>query len=218
MTEHGIPTTTALKPAVNWKGILWFVGIAYALAWLLELPMALDGRGLNSPWSLLTFFVNFTPAVATLLVVRWISPLPNARKATGLRWGIKGTRWGWYWLFGLVGVTLFNVAAPFVGALFGQFPLDLQNFSGLKAFLTAQPGGKDILALAPLSTIALVILVTLPLQALLICWINFGEEYGWRGYLLPQLLPLGQWPALVFSGAIWGFWHTPLILMGFDYP
>ncbi len=62
------------------------------------------------------------------------------------------------------------------------------------------------------------IILTLPLQALLICWINFGEEYGWRGYLLPQLLPLGQWPALLLSGAIWGFWHTLLILMGFDYP
>jgi len=205
-------------PRLNLRGILWFLGIAYGLAWLLELPMALDGKGLSSPWFGLTFFVNFTPAVATLLVARWISPLPNARKATGLRWGVKGTRWGWYWLFGLFGLTAFNVAAPFVGALFGQFPLDLEHFSGLKAGLDAAPGGKDILGLAPLSTIALVIIVTLPLQALLICWINFGEEYGWRGYLLPQLLPLGQWPALLLSGAIWGFWHTPLILMGFDYP
>jgi Type II CAAX prenyl endopeptidase Rce1-like len=34
----------------------------------------------------------------------------------------------------------------------------------------------------------------------------------------PRLLPLGQWPALLISGAIWGFWHTPLILTGFDYP
>src|SRR5262249_45214666 len=32
------------------------------------------------------------------------------------------------------------------------------------------------------------------------------------------LLPLGQWPALVITGVVWGLWHGPLILMGFDYP
>jgi len=44
------------------------------------------------------------------------------------------------------------------------------------------------------------------------------EEPGWRGYLLPQLLPLGQWPALLISGAIWGLWHAPIIAGGYNYP
>jgi membrane protease YdiL (CAAX protease family) len=200
------------------RGILWFVGIAYGLAWLLELPMALDGKGLNSPWASLIFFVNFTPAVATVLVARWISPLPHMRQATGLRFGVSRRKWLLYCLCGLVGFTLFNLATPFVGALVHVFPLDLQHLAGLKALLESTPDGKSIVDQVPLSTIALLILVTLPLQALLICWVNFGEEYGWRGYLLPQLLPLGQWPALLLSGAIWGFWHAPLILMGFNYP
>lgn len=47
---------------------------------------------------------------------------------------------------------------------------------------------------------------------------TLGEELGWRGYLLPRLLPLGQWPALLISGAIWGLWHAPVILMGYNYP
>jgi membrane protease YdiL (CAAX protease family) len=200
------------------RGILWFLGLAYGLAWLLELPMALDGKGLTSPWASLIFLVNFTPAIATLLVARWISPLPEMRRATGLRWGAKGSRWGWYWLFGLLGLTAFNVASVFVGAAFGKFPLDLTNFSGLRAFYEAMPGGKDLLAIAPPATIAWVTVATLPLQALIISPLNFGEEWGWRGYLLPRLLPLGQWPALLLSGAVWGLWHAPLILMGFDYP
>ncbi len=38
----------------------------------------------------------------------------------------------------------------------------------------------------------------------------FGEELGWRGYLLPRLLRAG-WPfPLAFSGLIWGIWHFPL--------
>lgn len=78
------------------KGIAWFLAIAFGLAWLIDLPMYLDGRGLNSPWAALIVLQNFTPAVATFIVVRWISPLPQIRTATGLRRGVKGTGWGWY--------------------------------------------------------------------------------------------------------------------------
>lgn len=46
---------------------------------------------------------------------------------------------------------------------------------------------------------------------------TFGEEFGWRGFLLPQLLPLGKRKALVISSIIWGIWHWPMILMGHNY-
>ena len=45
----------------------------------------------------------------------------------------------------------------------------------------------------------------------------FGEEFGWRAYLLPKLLPLGQRRAVIVTGLIWGVWHWPLIAMGFNY-
>lgn len=45
-----------------------------------------------------------------------------------------------------------------------------------------------------------------------------GEEYGWRGYLLPRLMPLGEARASFFTGLIWGLWHLPLLLVGLSYP
>jgi membrane protease YdiL (CAAX protease family) len=41
--------------------------------------------------------------------------------------------------------------------------------------------------------------------------ISMGEELGWRGYLLPRLLPLGKTRALVLVGLIQAAWHMPLI-------
>lgn len=46
----------------------------------------------------------------------------------------------------------------------------------------------------------------------------FGEELGWRGFLLQELKPLGFARASLLIGFIWGLWHAPLILQGHNYP
>jgi membrane protease YdiL (CAAX protease family) len=40
---------------------------------------------------------------------------------------------------------------------------------------------------------------------------SLAEEIGFRGYLLPKLLPLGRRRALLVSGLVFATWHTPLI-------
>lgn len=46
----------------------------------------------------------------------------------------------------------------------------------------------------------------------------FGEEYGWRNYLVGALREQKFWKAALFIGMVWGVWHFPLILMGHNYP
>ena len=51
----------------------------------------------------------------------------------------------------------------------------------------------------------------------------FGEEWGWRGYMMPKLTELMPKPAaVVVGGIIWGLWHAPLTVaghnFGVDYP
>jgi len=46
----------------------------------------------------------------------------------------------------------------------------------------------------------------------------FGEEFGWRGYLLKTLKNKKLLPASLIIGAVWGLWHFPLILIGHNYP
>ncbi len=44
-----------------------------------------------------------------------------------------------------------------------------------------------------------------------------GEEFGWRAYLLPKLMPLGGRKAVLLVGVIWAVFHFPMILMGYNY-
>jgi len=45
----------------------------------------------------------------------------------------------------------------------------------------------------------------------------FGEEYGWRGWLADELAPLGPVWANLITGVMWGLWHAPVILLGYNY-
>ncbi|HEY0724301.1 MAG TPA: CPBP family intramembrane glutamic endopeptidase [Pyrinomonadaceae bacterium] len=41
---------------------------------------------------------------------------------------------------------------------------------------------------------------------------GIGEEIGWRGYLLPQLLELGALRAALICGLLHGLWHLPVMI------
>ena len=46
----------------------------------------------------------------------------------------------------------------------------------------------------------------------------FGEEWGWRGYLMPKLGHRKRIvPTLIITGVIWGLWHAPLTALGHNY-
>jgi membrane protease YdiL (CAAX protease family) len=47
---------------------------------------------------------------------------------------------------------------------------------------------------------------------------GFGEELGWRGFMLREFRGKSFVKTSIVIGAIWGFWHAPLILQGHNYP
>ena len=46
----------------------------------------------------------------------------------------------------------------------------------------------------------------------------FGEESGWRGYLYYLLREESKLKRVLFTGTVWGLWHAPLILLGYNFP
>jgi membrane protease YdiL (CAAX protease family) len=48
---------------------------------------------------------------------------------------------------------------------------------------------------------------------------TLGEEFGWRGYLQEKMLiKYGLNRGLVLLGLLWGYWHLPIVLMGWSFP
>jgi membrane protease YdiL (CAAX protease family) len=126
----------------------------------------------------------FGPLLAAVAMRLWIS-------REGLGWSL-GLRQSW------------RAYAVAVAA-----PIALVAVVGLVLFATglarlAPPSQALALALAG------ILLVLLVLESI----VGFGEEYGWRGYLLPRLMPLGEVPATLVIGVIWALWHLPALISG----
>ena len=68
----------------------------------------------------------------------------------------------------------------------------------------------------------MVLLAQLPFAIFLAPVLNifttFGEEWGWRGYLVPKVSThLRIVPTLLVTGIVWGLWHAPLTIIGHNY-
>ncbi|QEO13348.1 CPBP family intramembrane metalloprotease [Agromyces intestinalis] len=203
--------------SVPWVAVAVYVVIAFAGAWLVALPLWTSGEGLRHPlFGLITPAMMFMPALATLIVVLWVKRPASIPRYLGLSPMRPAGR---TWLFIALGFVFFT-ALPFVAMLLGDvmglLRLDLSGLSGVQAAIDASggqggSGGLDAAAVVALN------LALLPFVTALNCVATFGEEIGWRGWLLPSLRPLGTVWALIVSGVIWGLWHAPLILLGYNY-
>lgn len=209
-----------MKTNLDTKRITIFLAITFSLAWAVALIVYLTGGLQNSP-----ILIPGTPVTLALVLlaipVMWSPAIGNILTRVITKEGWQNTylrphfKRGWpYWLAAwflpgiltLVGMGIFfllfpDTFDPSLGKL--QAILDANGASGLEINLWL---------------IAAVQIV----QALLISPIvnsaaTFGEEFGWRGYLQPKLMPLGGRKAMVLMGVIWGVWHWPIILMGHNY-
>ncbi len=104
-----------------------------------------------------------------------------------------------------------------IGWRTGSFPAYVSVFVTVLAVVglfTAVALATGWLGIAPGSANLTRLLSTFPLFLIIFCLFAFAEEFGWRGFLLPQLLSLGEKRALLVSGFIWFLWEAPLVYFG----
>ncbi|WP_170837455.1 CPBP family intramembrane glutamic endopeptidase [Actinopolyspora xinjiangensis] len=201
---------------VDVRGVVGFVLIAYIPAWLLTLPLWLSGKGLTSDWyPALLIAMMFMPAVATFVTNRWISPRARMLRETGVTHpsGVRG--WWRHGLLAWIGAPVAMLLALVVGWALTVYDAHWLDFTGLPGQLRF-----SLTDQAPDSAFTGLALVLA--QVFVFGWLNVipaaGEEWGWRGYLTPALLPLGQPAAFLVTGVLWGLWHAPLLVLGYNYP
>jgi len=199
---------------IDRKRIFIFVAIAYGISIALALVIFMNGGIYNSfPTKLkplanaLMYVIMFAPMVAhiaTRLITRegWSNTFlrPNFRRG---------------WPFYLAALFL-PALATIVGAMiyYLLFP---------SRFDVTMTYARDTLGLVPTVGITdpwTFIITQIPITIALSIFtvpLMVGEEFGWRAYLLPKLMPLGGRKAVVLVCLIHGPWHWPLFLMGYNY-
>ena len=193
--------------------ILAFLGVEYALVFVCTLPLFLLGAEPMGPLMLgISVLFMFLPALVALIVRR----LSGDRSGMFLRPNIKGTRRQYLMAALLPGVLTMAGAAPY----FLLFPGDLDLSMGYMSELLALSGqAAEVPAVTLPQVIGAGLVLTLIAPLVLVNHIAaFGEELGWRGYLLPMLIEgLGESRAVLLNGVLWGIAHAPLVCFGLNY-
>lgn len=201
------------------KRILIYVLITFVLTWayclLIVYPIA-NGEALNGVPALVTQLAvaagMFCPAIGVLLT-RLVTRegFKNAWLKPNLKKHLRFYLLAWFGpaILTFAGMGIYFLLVP------GSFD---PNCGYMRLTLEAAGTPADTIPM-PLNLLMLVQAIQAVFLAPIMNFVTcFGEEWGWRGYLLPKLKNLlPTVPMLLVTGIIWGLWHAPLTIIGHNY-
>lgn len=208
------------------KRIIIYLAVTFAITYALEIfivvPLATGtamGGALAAPPVAVQLIIGsmmFVPAIG-VLITRLVTKegFKNAMiKPVDFRHTFKYYLIAW---FGPAALTIAGAAVYFL-----IFPSDFDpTMSAAMALLqssTASQGGAELPADVMQIILWVQIGVGIVLSPVLNCLTCFGEEWGWRGYLVPKVNErLSFVPTVLVTGVIWGLWHAPLTVIGHNY-
>lgn len=175
-------------------------GLTIYFVVLIVVSAAIEGwivthGGLPGRWGWLVLPLMYTPALASVV----------ARVIGREGFGDVSFRWG-----GAAG-TRASLSAWLLPVAVGTVAYGAAWLGGLAQF--APPDGATTTR-APALAFLVSLASALTIGTVLSCLYAFGEEVGWRGYMVPRLVEAEVRSPAVVSGLIWCFWHVPLILWG----
>lgn len=206
-----------MNTKLDGKRIAIFLAFAFGIAWATALVIYFTGGLTDSP----QIIPNVTLALVLMATAyMWAPAIANilTRVITREGWANAGLRpnirRGWpLWLTAWL---LPGVLTILGGVIF--FLIFPQYYDPTLSYVTellesvGQAG-----TISPWMVVISQALNAFLLAPIINSFFTFGEEFGWRGYLLHKLMPLGGRRASLLMGIIWGIWHWPVIFMGYEY-
>lgn len=191
--------------------ILWLYGLSFGFSIL----FFMGGLG-NTTIFLFPFMLGYMllPLIAVLIVQKIIYKERIARPLLIIR------RPNWWWLFAMIIPLLLIGLTALVAILFPGVTLDLDMKNYLNTLdPTSSAEMEKLFKMLPFHPLWLLVGQSLLGGITINAIFAFGEEIGWRGFLLQEFRSLGFWKASLLIGLIWGIWHAPLIIFaGHNYP
>ena len=161
-------------------------GLFYAIALSLAVILAVFfANAVGETVATITMLTPATAVVAMMLVTREGRSRAGWNSLGATRLGLKG------WWLAMLGPLLILAASYGILIILGMASLRLPEVSRSAADI--------VVGLATSLAVGLVL--------------AFGEEVGWRGYMLPHLAAIGPIRAMLTVGFAQGVWHLPLMLL-----
>ncbi|MGE0568106.1 MAG: CPBP family intramembrane glutamic endopeptidase [Bacteroidia bacterium] len=200
-----------MKKEINVKGIVVFLVLTFLITYGILFGIQFAGVSpiLAGFGQYLVAAVMWVPGLVGFLINKYVDKKPISELI------IKPRSWKPF-LYAALVIPFCFLIIYLITFLFGLGNPDWE-FNGLQRKL-AEQGAPELPI--PDKTVAWISLyvVTLIFAPIMNGVFGFGEELGWRGYLLPKLMQYGKLKAYILLAIIWGLWHLPLITAGFMYP
>ena len=193
------------------KRLMVYLAFSFGLTWIIFFPYIFSGHiwmqdGILSGMDQFVCLGMLMPCLAMLLT-RYVTKEGFA--VTGkdsLLLGISFQNGKWFYF----------VLAIILPWIYCELGYALTLLLSPEAFDTAYPALLDIA-----DTERIVIFFqpfAMMISGAIASFAAFGEEAGWRGYMMPKMIKLwGMKKAIIFGGIIWGMWHWPLTYIGHNF-
>ena len=199
---------------VQLKRLIIYLVLAFGLAWVYEFIFIGNGFiwDMEDPDSTrlisLISLGMLAPAIAHVLTRTFTKEgfKPAGKDSMMLGINLSDGKWKIF-LFAILIPLVYSATADLLICLSTPGVFDT-------AVLPASGMPNSMSLLIPLSAVS---------NGVIVSFAAFGEEFGWRAYMMPKLRSvMGRYPALILGGIIWGLWHAPLTCVGHnfgtDYP
>lgn len=212
---------------MNYKKLQLFVGLVCLQSWFVAAIIYATDISYNSGTAvaLVGLFYMSAPAVATFALQRTL--FPESYSNYGLSYtSVKIGKLFFYSLLAFLSFVVLYLGLTYLGGNLLGIPevgvLDFSEEGLIKSLKRITKGsidfGEDPLPFPPYMLLIGGLIggvfsgftINLPFM--------FGEEYGWRGFMVYETRNLGFFKSNLLIGTIWGLWHAPIILLGHNYP
>lgn len=196
-----------------------FLILTFTISFLLAGIYKLTGGGSQdrTGFMILGIIYMFIPTIAVLIVKKLIH---REKIASELMISFKINKWFFVaWLIiPVLAFLTFGISLLFPDVIYSP---DMSGmFSRFESMMTPEQAEQMRASVEslPLHPVWITLMQGLIAGITVNAIAGFGEELGWRGFLLKQFKDMNFMKASILIGFIWGIWHAPMILMGHNYP